>query len=102
MAPVGLGKPLLLLAVVVLTIAATAHAGVFSSSLAHRRGTAHPEREVTSGGRDEQKLALFDLYAATGGPHWKENTHWLQGDFCLWYGIECTNGLASVMYDSPL
>jgi len=34
-------------------------------------------------------LALTDLYNATNGPQWKNNTNWLLGDPCTWYGVSC-------------
>eukprot|EP00667_Euglena_gracilis_P025198 EG_transcript_29416 len=39
--------------------------------------------------------ALRELYAATGGPHWKRSDNWLQKDPCAngWYGVSCTDGV---------
>ncbi|UII30387.1 PKD domain-containing protein [Fulvivirga ulvae] len=40
--------------------------------------------------------ALVDLYNATGGANWANNTNWLQGttctDFANWYGVTVENG----------
>lgn len=39
-----------------------------------------------------QKAVLIELYNATNGPGWKNNTGWLgPQDPCYWYGVHCTN-----------
>jgi hypothetical protein len=45
-----------------------------------------------------QTDALTDLYMATNGPLWKDNTNWLSGDPCEnnWYGVLCDVGSTSV------
>jgi len=36
-------------------------------------------------------LALVDLYNATDGPNWADNTNWLSGDITTWQGVTVTN-----------
>ncbi|MEO1096717.1 MAG: PKD domain-containing protein, partial [Bacteroidota bacterium] len=46
-------------------------------------------------------LALVDLYNATNGANWTNNTNWLQGntctDFANWYGVTVENGDVTVI-----
>jgi sensor histidine kinase YesM len=36
--------------------------------------------------------ALIDLYIATKGPAWINNTNWLNDNICIWVGILCSSG----------
>ncbi|MGD1892284.1 MAG: fibronectin type III domain-containing protein [Cyclobacteriaceae bacterium] len=36
-------------------------------------------------------LALVDLYNATDGPNWADNTNWLSGDITTWQGVTVAN-----------
>lgn len=49
-----------------------------------------------------QRDALMQLYNATGGRFWKNNTNWGHGDPCLeqWYGIECFPHSPSGLYNA--
>jgi len=44
--------------------------------------------------------ALMDLYTATNGTHWSNNTNWLSGDPCInsWALVLCTGGLITETY----
>lgn len=48
---------------------------------------------------EDQYTALTDLYQATDGESWTENSGWLSGDPCedSWYGVVCDNQDASVI-----
>ncbi|MEQ8477230.1 hypothetical protein [Fulvivirga sp.] len=57
------------------------------------------ETSVCNGGVVDDALeyqALVDLYNATNGEGWTDNTNWLQGncseDFSAWYGVTVENG----------
>jgi hypothetical protein len=42
--------------------------------------------------------ALVDLYTATAGPQWSNQTNWLQSNTpCSWYGVLCNNGHVIVL-----
>ena len=42
--------------------------------------------------------ALVDLYASTNGPHWSNQSGWLQTNTpCNWYGVLCNNGHVIVL-----
>jgi len=43
----------------------------------------------------------MDLYIATDGAHWGQNTNWLKGDPCAnsWVHVGCTSGLVTGMYE---
>lgn len=47
----------------------------------------------------QQRQALVDLYQSTQGSHWRQNTHWLQGDPCQpqWQGVSCAADGQSVI-----
>lgn len=39
---------------------------------------------------NQDKDALIELYHATNGPNWRNNTGWLtHPNSCTWYGVEC-------------
>jgi len=46
-----------------------------------------------------QRQALIDLYNATGGGSWTDNTGWLgaAGTECSWYGVTCDAGETTVV-----
>lgn len=43
---------------------------------------------------NEERDALLDLYTATQGSSWKNNSNWGFGSPCLsdWYGVNCVGG----------
>ncbi|MGB3068834.1 MAG: hypothetical protein WBC18_09815 [Ottowia sp.] len=45
-----------------------------------------------------QRQYLLDLYAATGGPNWIDNTGWGggAGTECNWYGVTCDVGATTI------
>ena len=43
-----------------------------------------------------EELILRKLYASTDGEdNWNDNSNWLSGDYCNWYGVTCTNGVVT-------
>ena len=47
----------------------------------------------TCGVSEEEKQALIDLYNATDGPNWKNNTNWLtDAPVCDWHGVLVDQG----------
>jgi Leucine-rich repeat (LRR) protein len=44
-------------------------------------------REVFSQSREEDSLALVDLYNSTNGDEWIDNTNWKSGPINTWYGV---------------
>jgi hypothetical protein len=38
----------------------------------------------------KEKAALLDIYDATGGPGWRNNSNWgTPAGACTWYGVSC-------------
>ena len=52
--------------------------------IAHQYSTTNPK----------DKEAMVELYTATYGQYWNNNTNWMKGDPCddQWYGLYCING----------
>jgi hypothetical protein len=56
-----------------------------------RSPTIHDEPPLTTGfNRTTDRLALEELYLATGGANWTNSNGWLTAtDFCSWFGVKC-------------
>jgi Leucine-rich repeat (LRR) protein len=74
--------------------------GILDDVRMYDRGLSAAEIAVLAfhcGGVSEIPLAeceaLVDLYVGTNGPHWTNQSGWLQTNTpCNWYGVLCTNG----------
>ena len=45
---------------------------------------------VASAQTDKYRTALMDLYTATGGASWKNNSGWgTSAHYCTWFGVSC-------------
>ena len=44
-------------------------------------------KSVFAQSREEDSLALVDLYNSTNGDGWTNNTNWLSGSIDTWYGV---------------
>lgn len=64
------------------TLALLALVGLMGIAVAHAAGVPAGERQV-----------LLELYDATGGASWEDNTGWLgaMGTECSWYGVTCNS-----------
>ncbi len=60
----------------------------------HRSGRKNLKR------REETGQALIDLYDATSGQSWVNNTNWNIGDPCInnWSGVNCNSGGTTVIH----
>ncbi len=51
--------------------------------------------KVSSLARD--KIALTNIYNATGGPDWIDNTNWLSDDVSTWFGVTVANNRVTAL-----
>ena len=47
--------------------------------------------------RNAEEQNLLDLFNATNGDYWLNNSNWGEGDFCDWYGVTCATNLFVLM-----
>ncbi len=59
-----------------------------------------PSGSATPGVPSAQRVALQQLYSATGGQGWASSQGWLTGDPCVgaWYGVGCSSDNHAVTY----
>jgi Leucine-rich repeat (LRR) protein len=48
--------------------------------------------DIFAQSREEDSLALVDLYNSTNGDSWTNNTNWLSGPINIWYGVTVSGG----------
>lgn len=67
------------------------------------RGAGADDGGIIDGGPSAERVALEELYNATGGPAWFNNLGWLQGEPCplqgasTWVGVTCSLGRVSAL-----
>jgi hypothetical protein len=80
--------------------------GVTQTTMGIHTSVAPVVEQIEVAQTDSQQDALMQLYNATNGASWKQNTGWGSGDFCSWYGLECnhdppgTSQLISIRLDA--
>jgi Leucine-rich repeat (LRR) protein len=78
------------------TILLTSNMGLYAenSTILYIDGATAPgtyDGIVSSNANVAQRNALISLYNTTNGNNWVDNTSWLSGDHCNWFGIVCTD-----------